>query len=126
MAPEEKRLCTLARCSHTGLRPQTGAVRSRTGPLAGVFGDRTQALEGAPDQPGDVHLGDADAVGDLRLREVLHEAQMQHDAVARRQRLKRRRDRRAVLDELEALVLGADRLRVGLAVALVAEPVGLE
>ena len=91
-----------------------------------MLGDRAQPLERAADEPRDVHLGDADALGDLGLREVLDEAQVQHDAVARRQRLQRRRDRGAVLDELEAVVLDPDRLGVGLAVALVAEAVGLE
>src|SRR3954452_25190542 len=123
MAPEEKRLWTLARCSHAVIPGETGVVSANTSGLSGVLSDRTQALERAPDQPGDVHLGDAHALRDLRLREVLHEPQVQHDAVARRQRLQRRLDRRAVLDELEALVLAADRLGVGLAVALVAEAV---
>src|SRR5215218_9966644 len=93
--------------------------------LAGVLGDRSQPLQGAPDQARYVHLGDPDAVGDLGLREVLDEAQVQHDAIARGQRMQRRRDRRAVLDQLEAVVLDTDRLGVGLAVALVAEAVGL-
>jgi len=35
-----------------------------------------EALERPADQPGDVHLRDADAFGDLRLREVLDEPQM--------------------------------------------------
>ena len=81
-------------------RPRRPGKRS-----AGVLGDRAQPLERAPDQARDVHLGDADALGDLGLREVLDEAQVQHDPVARGQRLQRRGDRGAVLDELEAVVL---------------------
>src|SRR3954471_15785691 len=131
MLPEEKRLCTLG----TGLATPSEArnclrqhadVRAPTRRSAGVLGDRAEPLEGAPDEPGDVHLGDADPLGDLGLGEVLDEAEVQHDAVARRERLERRRDRRAVLDELEAVVLDPDRLGVGLAVPLVAEAVGLE
>src|SRR5215204_3321683 len=80
---------------------------------AGVLGDRAQALERSPDQPRDVHLRDADALRDLGLRQILDEAQVQHDPVARRQRRQRRRDRRAVLDQLEAAILDADRLGVG-------------
>src|SRR5215212_5314907 len=80
----------------------------------------------AADQARDVHLRDPDALRDLGLREVLDETQVQHGAIARRQRGERRRDRGAVLDELVAAVLDADRLGVRLAVALVAEAVGLE
>src|SRR5215207_10678180 len=127
MGPEEKRLWTLARVSHAHTGPETGGVSWETlGLSTGVLGYRAQPLERAADQSRYVHLGDADALGDLGLREVLDEAQVEHDPVAGRQRLQRRRDRRAVLHELEAVVLDADRLRVGLAVPLVAEAVGLE
>lgn len=36
-------------------------------------------------QPGDVHLGDADALGDLRLRHGLEEPQRQHGALPLRE-----------------------------------------
>ena len=91
-----------------------------------VLGDRPEPVERAAYQPRHVHLRDTHPLGDLGLRQVLDEAQVKHDAVARGERLQRRRDRRAVLDELEAVVLDADRLGVGLAVALVAEAVGLQ
>ena len=42
-------------------------------------------LERAPDQARDVHLGDADALGDLGLGEALLEAQVEDDALAGRQ-----------------------------------------
>src|ERR687893_116508 len=45
---------------------------------AGVIGDRAQPLERPPDEARDVHLGDADALRDLGLREVLDEPQVQH------------------------------------------------
>src|SRR5215207_3322370 len=94
--------------------------------LAAVLGHGSQAVQRPPDQPRDVHLRDAHALGDLGLCQILDEAQVEHPPVARRQRRERRRDRRPVLDQLEAAVLDADRLGVGLAVALVAEAVGLE
>src|SRR5215208_3762539 len=37
-----------------------------------------QAVEGPPEQPRDVHLRVADALADLTLSEVLHEAELQH------------------------------------------------
>ena len=70
---------------------------------------------GAADQPRHLHLRDADALGDLRLRQVLDEAQVQDQAVALGQRLERGGDRRGVLDQLEALVLAPS---VGEAVAV--------
>src|SRR3954453_21496932 len=40
------------------------------GGAAPMLRHRAQALERAPDEPGHVHLGDAHALGDLRLRHV--------------------------------------------------------
>src|SRR3712207_1229226 len=53
-------------------------------PSAGVLGHGAQPFQRPPDEAGDVHLRDPDALGDLRLREVLDEAEVQDDAVARR------------------------------------------
>src|SRR5215467_13208533 len=63
-----------------------------------------QPLERPPNQAGDVHLGDANALRDFALREVLPEAQMEDEALPLRQFVERRPDRHAVLDELEPLV----------------------
>src|SRR6185369_2901365 len=40
------------------------------------------ALQGATEDAGDVHLRVADPLGDLRLRQVLDEAQLQDEALA--------------------------------------------
>src|SRR3954469_19142310 len=103
----------------SGTKLAAGRARAAADPSACVLGHRPQPFEGPPDQPGNVHLGDADALGDLGLRQVLHEAEVEHDAVARGQGRERRGDRGAVLDELEAVVLDADRLRVCLPVPVV-------
>src|SRR5687768_17097543 len=76
-ALSEKRFSGIA-VRHSG--DQNAPYRSAeliTGESARVIRDRAQALERPPDQPRHVHLGNAHALGDLGLREVLHEAQVE-------------------------------------------------
>ena len=61
-----------------------------------------EAVERAPQQARHVHLGDADALGDLRLGQVLLEAKPQDQPLARGQRLQGAAQRLADLDELVA------------------------
>ena len=68
------------------------------------------AGDGLADQARDVHLRDADARADLRLREVLLEAQAQHLALAVGEHAHQALDRGGVLGHGEAGVLGADRV----------------
>ena len=72
-----------------------------------------------PDQARDVHLGDADPLADLRLRQVLLEAQPQHLALAVGQHAHQPLDGGGVLGQPEARVLGAEGVGVGVAVLLV-------
>src|SRR3954451_11573759 len=62
------------------------------------------------DQARDLHLRDPDALADLGLRHVLDEAQAQHLALPRADRHQQPVERRAVLSQMEALVVGADRV----------------
>ena len=62
------------------------------------------------DDARDLHLRDADALADLRLGEVLLEAQPQDLALARRDRAHEVLERRAVLGQREAELLGAQRV----------------
>ena len=55
-----------------------------------------------PDEAGDVHLGDPEAVSDLGLGEVVLEAQSEDDALAVGERVEQSVDERGVLDALEA------------------------
>ncbi len=48
-------------------------------------GDGAQPLQGAADEPGDLHLADPEHEADLRLGQILFEAQPQDLAVARGQ-----------------------------------------
>jgi catechol 2,3-dioxygenase-like lactoylglutathione lyase family enzyme len=64
------------RRSRPGREPHFDRVAAPTRPLGhlGFLRDlRADLLERSPDQPGDVHLGDADLVGDLRLRQPAEE-----------------------------------------------------
>src|SRR5689334_19402593 len=65
-------------------------------------------LECLADQARHVHLRDADLLRDLGLREVLDEAQVQHQPVAFRKRTQLRPERGGVLRELVAGVLAAE------------------
>src|SRR5829696_5652398 len=78
-----------------------------------------QAADRLADQAGDVHLGDADALADLRLGQVLLEAQAEHLALAVREHAHQALDRGRVLRDAVARVLGADGVGVGVAVLLV-------
>src|SRR5213076_1796430 len=60
------------------------------------------------DEPGDLHLRDADALGDLRLGQILHEAEVQDAAVALVEHVAQRAQRGDLLGALDALVLVAD------------------
>ena len=71
--------------------------------LAGLAGQLAQTLQRAAQQPRDLHLRDADPLGDLRLREILPEAQEQDLALALGQVLGGREDRRLVVDQPEPL-----------------------
>src|SRR3984957_18435881 len=88
--------------------------------------DRTELLETPFEQPRDLHLRDADPLGDLRLAEFFAEAHVQHLALLRRDLLDRRGDGQAELDELEVPVLAAERVGkalLGAAVLLTARSV---
>ena len=50
---------------------------------AGRVREGAKLLERAAQQAGHLHLGDADTLGDLRLGQVLDEAQLQDQALAR-------------------------------------------
>src|SRR5207249_6207204 len=58
----------------------------------------------------DVHLRDADLLGDLRLRQPLEEAQVQDATFALVERPEARREHRAVLRDLVLMLLRAERL----------------
>src|SRR5512135_1372724 len=74
------------------------------------FGARAQTRERLTYETGDLHLGDADALADLRLGEILRETQPQHRALtlgdARHQRLQGG----AFLSTVVALIWRSDRL----------------
>ena len=72
-----------------------------------------QLVEGPGQQPGDVHLGDADLLGDLRLGHVLEEPEQQDPLLPGVQPVEERLDRLADLDVLEVLVVDADRVEHG-------------
>ena len=74
------------------------------------------------EQPGHVHLRDADVGGDLRLGHVAEEPQDQDAALAGRDRGQQRLQRLAVLDALQRGVLLAERRRQGGGVVLAGEP----
>ena len=57
-----------------------------------------------------MHLRDADLLGDLGLGQVVDEAQLEDDLLALGQRLERRRDRLAELDQLVVGVAAAERV----------------
>src|SRR5262245_12242217 len=68
-----------------------------------------ETVQRAAQEPRDVHLGHTDLFGDLRLREVLLEAQVEDQPFARRQCLQRAAQRLADLDELITLLFPGQR-----------------
>ena len=82
-----------------------------------------QLRQGAGEQARDVHLADPELGGDLRLRHAAEEAQHQDLLLAGRQPLEQRLERLAVLDPLERLVHGAERVGDGRRVVVAAVPV---
>src|SRR4051812_8120781 len=62
------------------------------------------------EQPGDVHLGDAELGGDLRLRHLVEEPHRQDPAFAVGQTGEQRLDRLAVVDRLDARVIVTERV----------------
>src|SRR3954454_19455590 len=64
-----------------------------------------QLRDGVADEPGDVHLGDADALADLGLREILGEAQAQDLALTLGEHAHEPLDGRRVLGHTEAGIL---------------------
>jgi hypothetical protein len=54
----------------------------------------------APDQPRDVHLRDTEPLRDLRLREIVDEAELQDASLTRAQRAQARRQRQPLRDNL--------------------------
>src|SRR5918995_6263451 len=77
--------------------------------LLGYLG--ADPLQGAAEDPRDVHLRMADPLGDLRLRQVLDEAELQDQPLALVEVGERPLQRQFVLDQLVAGVLVADPLR---------------
>src|SRR6266480_146 len=90
--------------------------RSRTPRDSGEL--RPHPLERAADQAGDVHLGYAHPLGDLRLSEPVLEPHAEDLALSLGERRERRLERRAVVGAVELRILRADRLhRVELVLA---------
>ena len=98
-------------------RAPAGLSRRR---LLARRGVGAQARDRLADDARDLHLRDADALADLGLREVLVEAQAQHLALARRDRAHEVLERRAVLGQREAVLLGAERVAEGVAAVVLA------
>src|SRR5438105_12553184 len=82
----------LSRSCSSASRSTVAAIGRTTTPFGELaaalgLGRGAQAGQRLADQPRDLHLRDADALADLGLRHVLHEAQAQHLALARADRL---------------------------------------
>src|SRR5215218_6673851 len=103
---------TLGRWPVTG--PAGAVVRCS---LADVGQTLLQAADGAREQAGDVHLRDAELLGDLRLAQPAEVAQGQDPLIPRRQAAKHRTQRLAVDNLLEGGVDG-DQGAVDLGLAL--------
>src|SRR5436190_11899340 len=108
-----------------------GAALALPAALAGgeVFGlDRdllADLLQRAADEPGDVHLRDADLLRDLGLRQPLEEPEVQDHALALVEDAEARREHGEVLRDLVLMLLGAERLeRVELALVVLARTGG--
>src|SRR5438046_2780268 len=67
-------------------------------------------LQRAPDQPRDVHLRDADLLGDLRLRQAVEEPQAEDRPLALVEDAEPGCEDGAVLRDLVLVLLDADRL----------------
>src|SRR4051794_4905777 len=89
---------TLRRLPHGG-RAETSVLGT---------GDSLQPLNGAPQEPRHVHLRDADATRDLRLAQVFGEPHVEQHPLALGKRAHRSFEHGAQLDELEALIVGAE------------------
>jgi hypothetical protein len=76
---------------------------------------RAQPPERLSDDARDLHLRHADALADLRLRQILLEAQSEHLALARRDGPQERGERGPVLGEGEAALVGPDGVAKGVA-----------
>src|SRR4029450_13441446 len=87
---------------------------------------RAQSRHGLADEARDLHLRDADALADLGLGEVLLEAQAQHLALARSDSAQELGERRAVLGQREAVLVGADRVAQRVAGLVLRPARGLE
>src|SRR5918997_5410858 len=72
---------------------------------------RREAVQRAPQEARHVHLGYADLLGDLRLREVLLEAQAEYQPLARRQCLQGAAQRLSDLHQLVAVLVLGQRVR---------------
>src|SRR5579863_9560469 len=66
------------------------------------------ARERLADQAGDLHLRDADALADLGLGEIVAEAQLQHEALARRDACQQGLEHSVLLGALKAALLHAE------------------
>src|SRR5919106_4947664 len=66
---------------------------------------RRQAVERAPEQPRNVHLGDPHTLRDLGLRQVVLEAELENRPLARGQRLEGPAERLADLNEIVSPLL---------------------
>src|SRR3954452_10600349 len=99
----EWRICGL--CGSTS-RLARSQCSMRPGRLL-LLGLRAQPGDRLADQARHVHLRDADDVADLRLGEVLREAQAQHLALAVREHAHQPLDGRGVLRHGVAVILGA-------------------
>lgn len=78
-----------------------------------------QLREAVRQDAGDLHLGNADGIGDLLLRLILIEAQVQNVALSLRQSLQSGGQREGVDGETQRAVLGPDQGDEGRAVTVV-------
>ncbi len=97
-----------------------------------LFGEGTQLGHAAGQQAGDLHLGDAEAAGDLGLGQALEEPQLDHLALAARQLVEQGVEGGALFGPSQLGVLlaqplaeGLSRISVGPRRVQRGEPVGL-
>src|SRR4029079_4078828 len=105
----------------TGGATRSG-TRSRSCGGCGGF----EALERSAQQPRHVHLRVADSLADLALREVLHEAQLEHLPLDLRELAPRAGDRLAILDEVERRVVVTQQVHERGRLAIVADDGSVE
>src|SRR5581483_3910405 len=101
----EEAFAKLRRRPHedTAWRPDAELAPSVRGPPRQLFvgGDLLpDLLERPPDEPRDVHLGDADLLRDLRLRQPVKEAEVQDVALALVEHAEPGLEQRAVFGDL--------------------------